>query len=157
MIKKFWWFVFVFLWLAACEQSASTVPPTPPTIVVPQPTPTCYVVVDMTSAAIYPVDLTSMPNDWIFYQGEVVETAVTGGVIKWTQLEICGNLRKYIDDFERPISIQLADQPLVEFVCETEDCPVTFTIPPETPIGRTKMIVQSGHTGAEFDVWIQTP
>ena len=147
----------VFFMLSACEQSAPIVPPTPATLVAPQPTPTCYIIIDVTSAAIYPVELVPLPGNGVFYQGQEVETAVTGGVVKWTELQICGNLQRYVDDFERTISIQLADQPLVEFVCEIETCPVTFTIPAETPIGSTKMVVQSGHATVELDVLIQAP
>ncbi len=154
--RLLWIFPLIFL-LLACDRSEPVLLPTPAATATLAATPTCYVVIDMTSSAMYPVEFVPTPASHVYYVGQKVKTAVTGGVIKWSKLQICGNLQKYVDDFERTIRIQLADQTLVEFVCEEETCPVAFTIPPEIPRGSTKMIVHSGATTVEYDILIQAP
>ena len=104
---------------------------------------------------MYPVEFVPTPVSHVYDAGQVVETAVTGGIIKWSQLEICGNLQKYVDDFERTIRIELADELLVEFVCQEETCPITFTIPPDAALGSSKMVIHSGRFTGEYDVLIQ--
>ena len=44
---------------------------------------------------------------------------------------------EFVDDFERTIRIELAGELLVEFVCQEETCPITFTIPPDAALGSS--------------------
>ncbi|MCB8943965.1 MAG: hypothetical protein H6658_09440 [Ardenticatenaceae bacterium] len=150
-MKRPFFLLLLILLLPACGQPVPVVLPTP----TPAAAPTCYVIVDVTSAALYSVAFVPTPASDVYVAGQVVETAVTGGVVKWSQLEICGNLQRYVDDFERTIRIELGERPLLEVVCQEETCPLTFTIPSDTPPGRTQMVVYSGRFSGEYEVVIQ--
>jgi hypothetical protein len=150
-------FFLIAFFLSACAKSASDVPKTPLVTTPPMPTPTCYIVLNMTSAAIYQLQLTPIPDDFYYDSGQLVETAVTGGYTKWDKIQICGDEQSYPLDIERPITILLAEQPVVEFNCVAETCPITFTIPGQTQSGRAKLTVQSGSYSAEYNIWIREP
>ena len=92
MIERLWWILLLLWGFTACKQSAPVVLPTP----TPAATPTCYVIVDVTSAAVYPVAFEPAPAGNVYYVGQEVETAVTGGITKWYELEICGDHQSYV-------------------------------------------------------------